>query len=86
MHLKNDDVTVQPALNLAYGNFYVWILGILSLGYSYAEVQGRQGHRSDKFENMIFCWVIPIAAKIMIGIYGMQPIIIRAVSIPLEMS
>jgi hypothetical protein len=47
---ENDDVAVQAALNLAYGNFYVGYWGS-TLGYSYAEAQGRQGHRSDKFEH-----------------------------------
>ncbi|APX62797.1 TorF family putative porin [Acinetobacter schindleri] len=47
---ENDDVAVQAALNLAYGNFYIGYWGS-TLGYSYAEVQGRSGHRSDKFEH-----------------------------------
>ncbi|MFV5490123.1 hypothetical protein [Acinetobacter sp. ASP199] len=47
---ENDDLAVQAALNLAYGNFYIGYWGS-TLGYSYAEVQGRSGHRSDKFEH-----------------------------------
>ncbi len=47
---EDDDLAIQAGLTLAYGNFYVGYWGS-TLGYSYAEVQGRKGHSSDKFEH-----------------------------------
>ncbi|WP_432209332.1 hypothetical protein [Acinetobacter variabilis] len=47
---ENDDVALQAALNLAYGNFYVGYWGS-TLGYSYPELEGKKSHRRDKFEH-----------------------------------
>lgn len=47
---EDDNIALQAGLNLAYGNFYVGYWGS-TLGYSYAEVQGRKGHSTDKFEH-----------------------------------
>ena len=47
---ENDDVALQAALNLAYGNFYVGYWGS-TLGYSYPELEGKKSHRRDKVEH-----------------------------------
>ncbi|ATO20498.1 hypothetical protein BS636_12870 [Acinetobacter sp. LoGeW2-3] len=47
---EDDDLAIQAGLNVAYGNFYVGYWGS-TLGYSYAEAQGRKEHSSDKFEH-----------------------------------